>query len=462
MAIVDLTNVDPYAEETKTQARAYAQRNASLQGVFDKVTSGVQAGQARRAKLDEKNRAVRDREYALANKETDSLVQANTGDKFTDVQLQEVGMTIKQEYYDAVQEYGASDKGDEARRKFEEIKQTTLGSARTLGSALDGIGKQMDIYKELGGSGEMSDATNPASRSFFNDLNDPDTPTDQFQIVKDPETGKFKYKGTTSDGHEVDFFLDDFSSGDSDFSPVPKANMPGIMENLMKGVKDIKKQEKRENGVVEVTDWGAVGTALDGRFDQLFKDPKNFKAIAAGMGYDYDDIKNIENGNPVIGDNGEKIEDIDGLKAAMKEEMLMQIELTTPSEEKYIVGGDPNSLTNQFKEEKKEELQEKTLDNSRKQFSQIVKFKDGGEEAEKFFRFNLVGKNNVSHTKIKDGKLQLFSGQGKKAKALDQFDLSNPGDVARLQEFMGGANRNTSYTAGQQVERSNQFKGQLN
>ena len=58
---------------------------------------------------------------------------------------------------------------------------------------------------------------------------------------------------------------------------------------------------------------------------------------------------------------------------------------------------------------------------------------------------------------IKDGKLVLVSGFGKKATPEQVYDLSKTGDLQRLSELFGG-----SRDLSQQADRADSFKSQLN
>lgn len=436
MAITDLTNLDPYAENTRQAAQFSAQNSQRLQGVFDQISNGIQAGQQRRQLLTDRNRATRDREYAIANQATDQLVQANTNNKYTDVQLQEVGRGFKQEFYDAVKTYEQSDKGDEARQAFEGAKQKSLGSARTIGASIEKLGTQMDSFKDQVNNGGISDSMNPAIRSFFNDLNDPETPADAFKIVTDEETGQLKYQGTTSDGHDVDFFLDDLANGENDFAPVPAADMPEVINNLLKGVSKIRKQEQRDWGVVESTDWDQMGNALDGRFDKLFQDPTNFKSIASGLGYGYEELEAIKNGEEVLDDEGNPITNVDELKAAMKKELFMQIEQTMPDEKKVVAGQDPND-PNEVAEfnKKQEELKVSALSNE---------FRSENPDFNQFIgkKITIDGFSGELQNAVKSGNNITITNRSGKSGSKKTFDITKPNEAALLQSLLTGTDYN--------------------
>ena len=429
-------------DRQQTDARLNQQRAATWTNFANQISQGVQAGIQRRQDLEARNMAIRDREYALATEATDKLVQAQTGTKYTDQQLQQTGQQFKQEFYDAVKEYENSDKGDEARQKFEMIKQKSLGSARTIGASIEKLGTSMEAFKNMAATGGISDAMNPAIRSFFNDLNDPNTPPEQFQIVTDEASGQLKYQGETTDGHPVDFFLDDLANGENDFAPVAKADMPAILDNLLKDVKSIKKQEEREDGrVVNATDWDAMGPAIISRFEAITKDPANFKTIAAGLGYGYEELQALNAGEPILGDDGTEITDIDMLKKEMQRELLQQVESVVPHEEEVLY--DPNAqptLANQA-------IIRDNVKQNREIFNQTVKAAGSGNLD--YFKQQLAG--DGQNVVQKDGKIVLTKGFGKKATVTDVFDPKNPTDLYRLTELMGG-NRNFAQTADQQQQ----------
>ncbi len=363
MALVDLTNVNPYAGQVEAQRRLDETNAQVWSNLTNKISQGIQAGIARRQELDNETREQRDREFKLANESTSKLVQANTGTKYTDVQLQQVGRQFKQEYYDAVKTYENSDKGDEARDAFEEAKQASLGSARTIGASIDALSTSMDAFKEQAKVNGISNAMDPAIRAFFADLNDPATRPEQYQIVKDDQ-GRLKYQGTTSPtesnpkGYPVDFFLEDLANGENEFAPQGKEDMPSVIQTLTKGLDAAVKQEKREHGVVEVTDWNSVDQALTSRINELFDDDTNFRQMAAGLGYGYNQVETVIAGEPLMVDpDGDgpgqpyEVKDIEGLKDAMAQELKMQVESTTAHKEKWIAGADPDSQVQAYNQE---------------------------------------------------------------------------------------------------------------
>ena len=437
MALVDLTNFDPWSASLRANEAAYAQRNAALQGVFNSITQGIQAGQARRAALEERNMAIRDREYALANQATDKLVQARSNHKYTDVQLQQVGQQFKQEFYDAVKEYEASDKGDEARQRFEEIKQKSLGSARTIGASIENLGNSMEAFMQQAKNGGISDAMDPAVRDFFSDLNDPETPADKFQIVTDPETGQLKYQGETSNGYPVDFFLDDIANGENQFAPLAKVDMPKMMQGLMKNVSDITKQEKYDWGSAEVTDWDTIGQVLDGRIEELFADDANFKSIAAGLGYGYEELEDARLGNEFEDKNGEIISDEQSLKDAMKKELLQQMETVIPNKNRTI--------QRQQQQTKAEQVAAQTADQVVQQNQALSQTTD----------FNAYINKNVS-LKGQEGKVHSIERKGDKiiVKAVkgqkgfkESFNVNDPASMALLQSSLTGQDYNLIYNS---------------
>ena len=435
MALIDLTNVDPYGPQVEAQARAQQASANMWTNISQQISQGIQAGQKRRAALEERNRAIRDREYAEANKATDKLVQAQSNHKYTDVQLQQVGQQFKQEFYDAVKEYQSSDKGDEARQKFEEAKQRSLGSARTISASIENLGNSMESFLQQAKDGGISDSMDPAVRSFFADLNDPATPADQFKIVSDEETGQLKYRGKTSDGHDVDFFLDDLANGENQFAPVPKANMPGIVQNLMKNAVDAKKRIETDWGYAEVTDWDSIGLQLNGRIDELLEDDKNFRSLAAGLGYGYEEIENAKNGVAFSDDQeegAEEISSIEGLKEAMRRELMQQVELLTPHQR------------NDFQVEAQKNAHEQRLaDKKQETYAGIQTLRQttdfGGYVGKKAVINGAEGViTNMTNT---NGVVSLVGRKGDK-KLKEQFDINTPEGLALLQSRLTGQDYN--------------------
>ena len=438
MALVNLTNVNPWQQENEAAARANEQNQrtwAQLQNTLDKASE-------RRYRAREKNRELRDKEYALAADATDKLVQANTNNKFTDIQLQQLGQGFKQEYYNAVKQYEASDKSDEARQAFEEAKQRSLGSARVISKSLDNLGAQMETFKQAAKTSGISDATDPAIREFFTDLQDPDTPMDQYQIVPDEQTGQLRYVGKTSGGRDVDFLLDDIANGENGFAPIPEADMPKIITGLTEDLSKIRTKIKEDWGVREVTDWKAMGEALDSRFDNYLSDTTNFRSVAAGLGFDYDAFKAAEAGETItveaIDDEVHEISSLDDLKAAVKKELFDQVEATTPHTEKILYDTRPGEVA-EVKAKQAEEISAQTS----AQFEEAIATKDpsafNGYLGKQVVLNGLKG--NVYGVDVKGNKAKLTIRAGKEGEERD-FDLKNINDLALFQSIMTGQDYN--------------------
>ena len=432
--LVDLTNFNPWKDESERSWRRHNARQQAMQGAFQALQQNLQRGIDRRNRVAEQNRAMRDREYALINEKTDKIFQDHQGQKVNDVQLQQTGQMIKQEYYDAVKTYQDSDKGDEARAAFEQAKQKALTSARTISKALDNVDAQISTFQDAIKDGGISDATDPAVRSFIGDLMDPNTPPDQYRIETDPETGQLKYVGQTSDGQDVSIFLDDLANGDIAYSPIPKADMPKIIMNLTKGVTDITKQEKYDWGVAEVTDWDTIGLALDSRIDELIKDDKAFKQIGAELGYDYNAFQAIMSGEGFTDEDGREITNEAELRGAVKEELLQQIESVTPH------------LNRELQRTTQQTQKEATVAERTAKTQQV--FDTIGSGDPNYFNtvftgksVNLQGvKSNFREAEVKGGVLRIkgVTGSGKSAKIVKQdFNLADPDSMAQLAVLLG-------------------------
>ncbi len=455
MAIVDLTRVTPYTDQAELVGRAQQQTSAQLQNAFANISRNIQTGQARRQALNERNQQLRDREYALANEETGKLTQAHTNNKFTDMQLQQVGRQFKQEFYDAVKTYEASDKSDEARQAFEEAKSQSLGSARTISGSLEALGTSMDAFKQQMKNGGISDGMDPAVRSFFADLNSPDISPEQFQIVKDPETGNLKYQGETTDGYPVDFFLEDIANGDNQFAPVPKANMPDVVQNLTKGLSAAVKQEERDWGVVEVTDWSSMGEVLNGRIDQLLDGDENFRGLAAGLGYGYEELQKASAGEPFEDADGRVIDSEDALRSAMKQELMEQIEMFTPHQEKTVAGQDPNSAVQ--REYERKQLEAKAVDTVTQTQGAIL---DNNFDAYVNKPATIKGlKGNIANVDHKNGVVTVTVRSGQKGGSKQSFDTTDPRQATQLYSILN----NVDYaTAALGVQKLNRIEQDLN
>ena len=426
--------VDPWGKEVESQRQAYAQNRQTLQGALNQFQQGLQRSVDRRQALDAQNQHFRDQEYALINTATDQLVQPKTNSKVTDLQLQQVGQQMKSEYYDAVKTYQNSDKGDEARQTFEAAKAKALGSARTVSGALDKLTAATTTFEEAWNTGGVSDAMNPSVRQFMIDLVNPETPSDQFQIVTDPETQQLKYQGKTTTGDPVDFFLSDIANGDNAFAPIPKADMPQIVSDLTKGLKGDMIEEKRENGdIVKKTNWASLGNALDLRMEELLQDEKQFRAIAAGEGFGWDAFNAVKSGEVWTDKDGTEYTSFEDIKKELKQDLLYKIEKVTPHEEVVIKADKTPTLSEQAQIEEKVETQ-RAVNN------EIITA--AGKKDLNYFRDNMLGRvKGVDDMKLDGNKLVMYGYTAAgKGKPVHVFDLSNTGDVQRLAE-LGGGNR---------------------
>ena len=428
MALVDLTNVNPWAQVNEATARA----NAQNQQTWAQLANTLDRAAQRRQATAERNRAQRDREYALINKETDQLVQPQTNNKMTDIQLQQLGQQFKQEYYDAVKQYEASDKGDEARQAFEQVKQRSLGSARVVSKSLENLTSQMETFREAYNDGGISDAVNPAVRKFMSDLMDPETPVDAYQIVPDPDTGDLRYVDAETGGEQVNFLLDDIANGENQFSPLVPVDMPKVITGLMKDVSDIRKEEQRDWGIASVKDWTAIGEQIEGRMDELLKDDNDFRVLAAEEGFGYEALQAVKNNETWTDVDGNEYSSIEDIKRELKSDILDKVKAVTPDVEQRAFEFQPQpTLSDQAQTEQALEKQ-KVLDS---QIATAAKDLDVD-----YFSNNIVGKvKGVDRVVKKDGKIVFVTGFGKNQKVNQVFDPNKLGDLQRLSEYMGGS-----------------------
>ena len=448
--------VDPWGKEVESQRQAYAQNRQTLQGAFQMLQQNLSIASERRQNLQDQEQAFRDREYRLVNTATDKLIQPQTNSKVTDVQLQEVGHQIKQEYYDAIKTYQNSEKSDEDRQAFEAARSKSLSSARTINGALEALTGQTEAFRAQYNNGGISAAVDPSVRNFMADLIDPETPSDKYQIITDPETNELKYIDTETGGEQVNFFLSDVANGDNQFRALPKVDMPKAIQGFLQGVSFDKKQIENETGIAEVTDWAAIGNQIDGRLDDFLKNEDTFKTVAAeeGFGWDAFDIvsRYDETGEPYVDIDGTEYTSVDEIKAAVKQDIVNKIEAITPHQQTQVYTKPEfrkPDLSQQAATQEGIEKQSQLDD-------QIGKAAQQGDID--FFRNQLLGKiKGVDDMVIKDGKLVLVSGFGKKATPEQVYDLSKTGDLQRLSELFGG-----SRDLSQQADRASGFKSQLN
>ena len=432
---------DPWGKQVESQRAADAQVNQAITGGFDRLTRTFDALAARKKAVQERNQQFRDREYKIISDETAKLYQTHSGNKVTDMQLAQLGDRMKKEYYDAVKNYQNSDKGEEAKKEFMMIKDRAINSASVVSGSLDNLTAQMDVWKNLYKTDSVSDANDPMVREFIEDLNDPETPLDKYTIVPDEETGELRYVDAETGGNEVNFSLNDIAEGKNAFLPIERADMSGIVQGLTKDLASAVKQERTEWGVVEKTDWSAMENVIDSRIDDLLSEDKQFRAIASEMGYDYQDVEQIRQGQPYTLPSGEVVDDIqdlDGLKAAMKQELKDGIEKYTPHQERVL---EDTRVTEQQKFQQEQSIAQKSQKAS-ETFSLIG---DGNTE---YLDTSLTGKQvvlggrkaNFRSTEVKGNILTVtgISGTGRSAKPVGQkFDLTKPDDIAKMAVIMG-------------------------
>ena len=217
-------------------------------------------------------------------------------------------------------------------------------------------------------------------------------------------------------GNSVDFLLDDVANGENDFAPLPKADMPQIVNDLTRGLKAAKRQVEDGGKIFEESDWAEMGSILDQRMEELLKDEPTFRAIAAGLGYGYEEFQEA---------------DLDQLRADVKDELFKQIESVTPHERTLLF--DPEAGPTLL-----DQAKQKAALESQRNINQSVLTAAGKKDAE-FFKNSLVGRvKGIDNVKIKDGKLYMIKGFGKKASVIHAYDLNNQGDLFRLTELFGG------------------------
>ena len=418
--LVDLTNVDPYAKANEASARFYAERNKGLQKIWDAAGQAISAGFERKRQ----NEEMRADEERVFESKVNQTIQTDRTDKFTTEQLEQVGRGFKQEYYDAVKAYESGPKDEEAKRALSEVKATSLNSAKMIAGSLEKIGASVDNFDQMVQAGNVSDATNPTVRTFLKDLADPNTKEDQYKIVKDAN-GALKYKGKTSAGEDVDFFLSDIAEGRNAFAITPKADIDGLTTQLSKQVSELVKEEPTEFGAAKVTDWDRVGVQVGDTLNKMFDDEQTFRRVAAELGYDYQAFETAK------AEGGEE-----EMRAKIKDEMMGRVQAITP-DVREITAVKPEyafQMASPGEKIKHEAAVQEKLESSQAALDAISK------QDPDYFK-GLVGSvPGAEDVQIKNGKVIFYSHTAAgKAKPEQVFKLNSSGDKQRLLEL---ANKN--------------------
>ena len=317
-----------------------------------------------------------------------------------------------------------------------------MQSARVVNGSIDKLDAQVEVFRKAAAEGKISDATDPAIRDFMADLQDKNLDPEKFQIVPDEQTGALRYVGTTTNGFPVDFSLDDIANGENGFNAVAKPDMAKTIQNLMKDVTNIKKETKTNWGVAEVTDWDAMGQALDGRLDEMLSDDNMFKSIAAEEGFGFEAFQSVANGEPFVStmttDDGKEVEftyeSLEDIKEEVKKDIMRKVESITPHEEKPIIDN-RQTLEDKAKEE--------AIAGVTTAFSTAVQAKDPAA-FNAFLNKPIVlqgAKANIHSFEMKGNKITVIGRSGKD-KITKEFDLSNANDLYLFQSTITGQDYN--------------------
>ena len=435
MAINSITNVNPY--EVDRRANIQAAQNAgqsigsgiqALGEISTKAEARRKADEDRAYLNEERHRAILDREQKRDTETFGELNQATAKSGAIGKQFQKLAADDKSLFVDLTSELEDSGTSRERRAEIREQMGVIGGRAKNIAGSLTKLNENAASWDAIRTDKGISDATPPAARDFMMDLINRDN-EDGYSIVVDEASGKEKFVGKTSGGHDIDFFVEDVAQGTNVFRAIPKASKDEILGNILKEVPEEVKTIDNAYGAAQQNDTEAMGKQAASVIMKRLDNEEQYRSLASVYGFGYEELQGLEEGgvplDPNLSEEDAAAIDKDGdgyinnqdeLKGYLANRMLHDLSDRIPNGFKQIntnkYNADIQRETAEIKQENKSEVehQEELKKNSQSAVDLTDAFSSGNYEA-----LGVISK------KLEDGKVGIIR-NGKKFK----FDPTTP------------------------------------
>ena len=468
MALVSLTNVNPYEVDYSSTHRAAETAGAAIGRGLQQLGAGfAQAKQNADQRAKEKEEKLQENNAELAKKYSETfgeLDQTIEGNNFLQGQFIQSGMQDKKEYTALLNKLDDTSISQEERIAAMGRVESIKASAKNLNSAISNLQTTTASIKEMAENDQISPGTDPKIIDFVTEMDNPEL-AKNYSLQTD-ESGNRFIVGQTRKGTPINLSIDKLASGENQLRTLPRKDkgefIKGISDELFKN--PAYKAGENKIGAIQMVDAKAMGESVAPRIMDTLRDETSFRQLSAGYGFDFDDIQSLQNGIPLsdgLSDAGAKgpneVDLADGINS--EDELKGYIANMMIGE----VGSDPRM--NEYKQlnttKYTQELNAAKAAEAKAKADEIAKQKQISEDGIKISRVNSLKssigegdfgyieqfesqktKNGDSILKIKKDKknpnvVQLvYEGHSSAKPKFDTFDLSTDEGAAALESIL--------------------------
>ena len=468
MAINSITNVNPYAVDRRANIQAAQSAGQSigsgieaLGDIKSKAEARKQADEDRVFKNEERHRDLLDREQRRDTETFGELNQATSNSGAIGRQFQQLAADDKAAFVELTSKLQDSSTSKEERSEIREQMGMIGNRAKTIASGLSKLNENAASWDKIRTTNGISDATPPAARDFMMDLINREN-EDRYEIYTD-ENGKEKFKGTTSNGHEIDFFVDDVANGTNVFRAIPKANKEDILDGIRKEVPDQLKTIDNAYGLAQQNDTEAMGQQAGKVIMERLNNEDQYRSLASVYGFGYEELQGLDEGIRVGTIPGLEQEDIDQfdedndgsinsqdeLKGYLANRMLQDLSDRIPNNFKQINSTKYTHTLNQQTADAKQakadnKAKEAAQNKAQGVVAQVGKLRQIGQSGDLGYLDQFKGQKtdagaiiDIQQDPKKKGSVAINTGTEKTPKWIT-YDLTNQNDVTALQSTLSG------------------------
>ena len=300
MAIADITNVNPYSVDRRSNIQAAQSAGAAIGAglesfgeIYEKAEKRRKDDEDRKFLNEERHRDLLNREKKSETETFGEFNQATAKTGAIGVQFQTLAADDKSAFVELSTELQNSKTSKERRSEIREQMGQIGNRAKNIAGALNKLNENASSWDSIRTEKGISDATPPATRDFMMDLINREN-EDGYQVILDEETGKEKFIGETSNGYPIDFFVEDVANGTNTFRAIPKVDKNEVLDNILSEVPVKVKQIENAYGLAQENDSELMGKeaakVIMGRLDN----EEQFRSLASGYGFGYEELQGLE------------------------------------------------------------------------------------------------------------------------------------------------------------------------
>ena len=303
MALVNLTNVNPYEVDRRQNIAASAALGQNISQGLQSIAGGFAKA---KAKADEEAKKLKE-EQVENNKKLSKNLTENFGDLNQTLEdnnfMQETfikdGQQTMKDYTELYNQLENPDNTPEDVARITASMDSLKARGENLNSALTNLETTTSSIKEMIANNTVSPGTDPSIVSFVTEMDDPELKKN-YTLDTDEEGNRY-IVGKTQGGEDIKLSIDKLASGENQLRVLPDKPL----HDFTKGVADIVLKDPvmevgtNEIGLEKHVNAAAAGKIAGAEVTNILKDETSFRQIASGYGFGYNKIKALQEGGAI-------------------------------------------------------------------------------------------------------------------------------------------------------------------